>query len=78
MYFCTYFKSHGQIMGKFLPTSWAKNTKQNIENQIVREMKINPSAYEPMLKNASEQVFLRAFLDIRRQKKTARTQFTSA
>lgn len=69
MYFCTYFKSHGQMMGKFSPSPWAKNTKQNIENQIVREMKINPSAYEPMLKNASEQVFLRAFLDIRRQKK---------
>ena len=32
-------------------------------------MEINPSAYEPMLKNASEQVFVRAFLDIRRQKK---------
>lgn len=31
-------------------------------------MEINPSAYEPMLKNASEQVYLRAFLDIRRQK----------
>lgn len=32
-------------------------------------MEINPSAYEPMLKNASEQVFVRAFLDIRRIKK---------
>ena len=56
-------------MGKFQPIPWAKNTKQRIDNQIVRKMKINPSAYEPMLKNASEQVYLRAFLDIRRQKK---------
>lgn len=56
-------------MGKFSPTTWAKNTEQNLDNQIVREMKINPSAYEPMLKNASEQVYLRAFLDIRRAKK---------
>ena len=68
MYFCMYFKSHGQIMGKYLTIPWAKNTKQSIDNQIVSKMEINPSAYEPILKNASEQVFLRAFLDIRRKK----------
>ena len=61
-------QSHGQIMGKLLSLPWANDTTQHLVNQTVSKMQINPSAYEPMLKNASEQVYVRAFLDIRRLK----------
>ncbi len=67
-YLCSVLQSYGQMMGKNPFAHGQKNTMQLLDNQIIKEMEINPIAKEPMFVSTSEHVFIRAFLDTRRVK----------